>query len=284
MTVDIAAFINARLDEEWQQAQAAIGLTLDLTGSDPRGRWNAEWIAGSQPPLGWQVVLATVRGLGRTIATKLGGGVAGHIARQSPAATLARVEALRALVALHKTTTGPHHPETGYKATVCDVCGPNEPYPDMWDGVDPWEPRLYPSATSPRSGGTMRTTTKGGDHDRRDRAAGRRRGARGDRRGRARGRRAASAEAVAHPDHAEPAGRRIRLDRARWGVARMNEISTTADGRALTLADLRAFLARCEAAGVGDAAEVRATVRLGGGVKRLTARDETPRGAKVGGS
>lgn len=60
----------------------------------------------------------------------------------------------------------------------------------------------------------------------------------------------------------------------------MNEVSTAATGRQpVTLAGLREFLSRCEAASIPDTTGLRATVDMGGRLKRLTARDTAAVGA-----
>jgi hypothetical protein len=91
----MVAFVNARLEEEELDALAA-----RQGGGD--GRWTARIFDGGSAPT-WQVDgkgCGLVCDVGDPIEHRAGS-YADHIARQDPAATLARVAALRALVALH---------------------------------------------------------------------------------------------------------------------------------------------------------------------------------------
>ncbi|HEY3631928.1 MAG TPA: DUF6221 family protein [Jatrophihabitantaceae bacterium] len=88
------AFANARIDEEEQAALAA-----RQGGGD--GQWTARIFDGGCAPT-WQVdgkSCGLVCDVGDPIEHRAGS-YAAHIARQDPAATLARVAALRALVAI----------------------------------------------------------------------------------------------------------------------------------------------------------------------------------------
>ncbi|WP_131802139.1 DUF6221 family protein [Parafrankia soli] len=134
MTADIAAFILARLAEEERDARAAC--------QEP---WSMPWPGEPFLAIGeFAGAILTPEGLGVVDPPEVQ-----HMVRQQPAATLARVVALRGLMGLHRTTSGPGVPESGYNATVCDACGPHEPGDDGWklEGIDVWDPVMYPCPT-----------------------------------------------------------------------------------------------------------------------------------------
>lgn len=100
--MDPAEFVAARLREDEEAARAA------MVDTSPR-TWTAiEWRQGTQKAPGWDqdTVYAVRPGTQPDPSESVvvssgpaGSDTARHIARQDPAATLARVEALRALVA-----------------------------------------------------------------------------------------------------------------------------------------------------------------------------------------
>jgi hypothetical protein len=106
----MVAFVNARLEEEELDALAA-----RQGGGD--GQWTARIFDGVRAST-WQVDgkgCGLVCDVGDPIEHRAGS-YAAHIARQNPAATLARVAALRALVALHEET------DWNGVGPLCDVC------------------------------------------------------------------------------------------------------------------------------------------------------------------
>lgn len=119
----LTAFIRARLDEEERDAKAA-----------QPGPWNAE----ASPHVVTEdggTVAAYVEGW-TVEPTLIDEADARHIARQDPAATLARVAALRALVDLHEPTKCAsywHETKGGFvdNGLICDICANH----DREDGV-----------------------------------------------------------------------------------------------------------------------------------------------------
>lgn len=136
--MEIGEFIAARLAEDEEAARAASGLdplqrmVFDV---DPAGHWSVDTTDSVLIDRDHQVA-CRVAGLDRVylpVARDMPGPFARHIARQDPAATLARVEALRALVGEH----GRDPAEPGLCAQRCAV----------QTGPDGWMLRAYPCPT-----------------------------------------------------------------------------------------------------------------------------------------
>lgn len=94
MADELAAFVLARLQEDEADALAAATCVPDY-GT----RWDAVLSNSADPAYGYRVVRTSRHGVHRSVAGSLPSAVADYMASQDPAATLARVEALRALVA-----------------------------------------------------------------------------------------------------------------------------------------------------------------------------------------
>jgi hypothetical protein len=125
----IVAFITARLDEDEQDARVAAGLPHD----GPQARWTASWIPGANAEVGWQIGRCGGSQRMWPVASALRAPVAIHAARQDPAATLARVAALRSIV--HECADHAVRPGTAAAnlamRTLISLASAREDHPDF---------------------------------------------------------------------------------------------------------------------------------------------------------
>lgn len=102
MADEWAAFVLARVAEEEADARAA--MEAGRQGTD--GRWHYSQTRGILGGYGDDLIVSEVYDGFMVVADRsavpMDSRIGTHVARQDPAATLARVEALRALVALHQ--------------------------------------------------------------------------------------------------------------------------------------------------------------------------------------
>lgn len=94
MTDDLVAFVRARIAEERADAEAAIADAKSYPGGElSQGRWVGDDFLVRDADAGFRLV-----GSDEYPAHMLEEGVGRHIGRQDPAATIARCDALAALV------------------------------------------------------------------------------------------------------------------------------------------------------------------------------------------
>lgn len=105
---DLVAFVRARIAEERADAEAATDET-----------WVAETDDDGEPVVTFHHATDYIR----HVAEPSYDADARHIARQDPAATLARCDALTALVDLHKPEWFAGGPPHGFGDDVCALCG-----------------------------------------------------------------------------------------------------------------------------------------------------------------